>query len=189
MSKRIYFTGVNAAAIAAALAGMTAHIIEDREGNSIFVDPATNATRMLKPLDEIIINGDSAILLDNTSKLEMIGRLCHEANAAYCRCLGDMSQTTWGDAPDWQRKSAITGVVMHLTNPGASPSASHESWMKEKLADGWQYGEVKDAEAKTHPCIVEFDELPKEQQAKDYIFKAIVNTQASIMFPELALQL
>lgn len=189
MSKRIYFTGVNSAAISAALIGMSAHIVDDRDGNPIFVDAEQGVSRMLKPMDEFIISEHSAALLDSSSKVNMIARLCHEANAAYCRCLGDMSQTTWADAPDWQKKSAVTGVVMHLTDPCASPSASHESWMKEKLDDGWQYGEVKDAEAKTHPCIVEFDELPKEQQAKDYIFKAIVNTQASIMFPELALQL
>lgn len=187
--KRIYYTGLNAAVIAAAIAGMTAHIVEDRDGNPIFVDPTSNTTRMLKPLDEFIVNNGSVLMLDNNSKLEIVARLCHEANAAYCRCLGDHSQTTWDDAPKWQKDSAAKGVVMHLLNPGASPSASHESWMTEKVNDGWVYGDVKDAEAKTHPCIVNFDDLSKEQQAKDYIFKAIVNTQAGIMFPELALQL
>jgi hypothetical protein len=55
------------------------------------------------------------------------------------------------------------------------PEASHISWMTQKVADGWKYGEVKDAEAKTHPCIRPFAELPREQQAKDFIFRAVVH--------------
>lgn len=55
------------------------------------------------------------------------------------------------------------------------PEVSHESWMREKLAAGWKYGPEKDAEKKEHPCLVEFAELPREQQAKDYIFRAIVH--------------
>jgi hypothetical protein len=37
---------------------------------------------------------------------------------------------------------------------------------EEKVKDGWVYGEVKDVEAKTHPCIVPFDALSVEQTDK-----------------------
>ena len=91
--------------------------------------------------------------------------------------LGDLSQPSWDDAPDWQKQSAITGVNLHTKNTEAGVEASHESWMKEKVDDGWVYGEKKDPEAKppTHHCIVPFDQLPKEQQAKDFIFRAVVH--------------
>lgn len=110
--------------------------------------------------------------------VSQIARICHEANRAYCLTLGDNSQPSWEDAPDWQKSSAEKGVVFHLTtlNNGEQPkpSASHESWLKEKEADGWKYGPVKDAEKKEHPCYVPYDQLPKEQQMKDYIFCSIV---------------
>lgn len=35
--------------------------------------------------------------------------------------------------------------------------------MANKIADGWKYGEAKDPEAKTHPCLVPFDKLPEFQ--------------------------
>jgi hypothetical protein len=54
------------------------------------------------------------------------------------------------------------------------PSASHENWMKQKEADGWKYGAVKNAETKEHPCYVAYSELPPEQRVKDYIFCSIV---------------
>lgn len=47
--------------------------------------------------------------------------------------------------------------------------------MKEKIGAGWGYGEVKDANAKTHPCIVPFDQLPEFQRKKDALFCAIVD--------------
>ncbi|XUM24954.1 RyR domain-containing protein [Bradyrhizobium oligotrophicum S58] len=46
--------------------------------------------------------------------------------------------------------------------------------MADKLRAGWVHGEVKDADAKTHPCIVPFDQLPRVQQAKDKLFRAVV---------------
>ena len=104
-----------------------------------------------------------------------VARICHEVNRAYCEALGDTSQVSWEDAPQWQRDSAELGVALHINHPEAGPEASHASWMRQKIDDGWVYGPVKDADKKEHPCMVPFDQLPVEQQAKDYIFKAIVN--------------
>lgn len=109
---------------------------------------------------------------------EQIAKVCHEVNAAYCAALGDLSQPTWENAPEWQRASARMGVDLH-TMGDFGPEASHISWMKQKIAEGWVYGEVKDPVAKTHPCIVPFDQLPREQQAKDYIFMTIVHQLAN----------
>lgn len=102
-----------------------------------------------------------------------LARVCHEANRAYCGTLGE-DQPAWEDAPDWQRESAILGVRFHRENPEAGPEGSHTSWMNHKVADGWTYGPVKDPDAKTHPCIMPFDQLPPAQQAKDRLFVAIV---------------
>ena len=107
-----------------------------------------------------------------------IARVAHEVNRAYCQALGDASQQEWEDAPQWQKDSAILGVKLHTCNPDAGPQASHESWMAQKLAEGWEYGPVKDAESKQHPCIVPFDELPREQQVKDYLFRGVVHAVA-----------
>lgn len=104
-----------------------------------------------------------------------IAKICHEANRAYCQAqLADISQPEWDKAPTWQIESAIKGVEFCLDNPDAPPSANHESWLKQKLDDGWKYGPVKNAEIKEHPCCVAYDQLPEEQKAKDYLFKSIV---------------
>jgi hypothetical protein len=106
--------------------------------------------------------------------IQKIARACHEANRAICEAFGDRSQVGWDAAPQWQRDSAVIGVKFCLANPDAPPSGNHDSWLEEKRRTGWTYGPVKDAEAKTHPCFVPYDELPPDQKAKDYVFKAIV---------------
>jgi len=103
-----------------------------------------------------------------------IAKACHQANKAWCESTGDYSQKIWEEAEKWQRDSAINGVLFKLANPSAGKDAQHNSWMKEKVDGGWVYGEVKDAEKKTHPCIVPFDQLPEFQQKKDALFCAIV---------------
>ena len=109
----------------------------------------------------------------NIEKMIKISQVCHEANRAYCQTIGDNSQLPWSEAPQWQRDSALKGVELHLSGDHG-PQASHDSWRKEKIETGWVYGEVKDPEKKTHPCMVDFDQLPKEQQIKDFIFLAVV---------------
>ena len=107
-----------------------------------------------------------------------VAMICHEANRALCAAIGDNSQLPWAEAPTWQHVSAEKGVRFCLDNPNAPASANHDSWLKEKEETGWKYGPVKDAEKKEHPCFVPYDELPDEQKAKDYLFKAIVSDLA-----------
>lgn len=106
--------------------------------------------------------------------VDAVAKICHEANRALCQALGDNSQPSWGDAPEWQKQSARNGVEFHVMN-NAPPSASHENWLKEKAAAGWKYGPVKDPEKKEHPCFVPYDQLPAEQKYKDYLFRSIVH--------------
>lgn len=105
-----------------------------------------------------------------------IAQVAHEVNKAYCESIGDTSQSPWQYAAEWQKNSALKGVQFHLDNPDASPSASHESWLKQKTEEGWKYGEVKNAETKEHPCFRPYDELPAEQRSKDYLFKQIIHS-------------
>lgn len=110
---------------------------------------------------------------------ENVARVAHEINMAFCNSIGDTSQPDWDNAPDWQKSSAVNGVQFHIDNPEASPSASHESWLKQKEEEGWKYGTVKNPETKEHPCFVPYNELPIEQRSKDYLFKQVIHSLKS----------
>ena len=112
----------------------------------------------------------------NEVEITYIAANCHNTNKLYCETLGDFSQPLWQDTPEEIKQSAINGVHYVLDNPNVTSEEQHENWMKVKVKDGWIYGEEKDMEKKTHPCLVPYSELPKTQQFKDRLFKlACVN--------------
>jgi hypothetical protein len=106
------------------------------------------------------------------TKIEACARAAHEANRAYCIAIGDTSQPSWDDAPEWQKASARLGVAGAVA--GNTPEQSHEGWLAVKRAEGWRYGPVKDPAAKEHPCFVPYAELPEAQRQKDHVFIAVV---------------
>lgn len=107
--------------------------------------------------------------------VDLIARTAHEVNRAICEFHGDASQKSWSEAEPWQRESALRGVAFAMENPGAPASAQHDAWMADKIADGWVHGAVKDADARTHPCIVPYENLPADQRIKDHAFRAVVH--------------
>lgn len=118
---------------------------------------------------------------EQLDQIEAIAQQCHEANRDYCMRLGDESQPEWKFAPDWQRESAINGVMAVMENPELTPADSHASWLAEKEAAGWVYGEEKRVETKTHPCIMPYEDLPEEQRRKDDIFLSTALTGIRMM--------
>lgn len=106
--------------------------------------------------------------------IKQLAKAAHEVNRAFCEQMNDFSQLPWDNAPKWQRESCIKGVEFKLVNQDATPEQQHIEWLKIKKRDGWEYGEVKDAEKKTHPCYLPYDKLPPEQQAKDTLFATVV---------------
>ena len=109
-------------------------------------------------------------------KIAKIAEQAHEANRIYCQSIGDNSQKRWADSPQWQRDSAVAGVRAVIDNFAITPSELHAGWTAVKVADGWVYGPVKDEVAKTHHCLVPYDELPLAQRVKDTIFSAVAKS-------------
>lgn len=112
--------------------------------------------------------------------IDACARAAHEANRSYCIAIGDTSVAPWEHATTWQRESIIIGV-RDVLEQGNGPRQCHESWLRSKLADGWEYGATKDPEKKTHPSIVVYDALPPTQRVKDALFVATVLAVANAL--------
>lgn len=155
------------------------------QGTSNVIDPANydadlgmqaalaNAKNKIWEAEGYALKRDMKVLVIKAAKT------AHEVNRAWCQANGDMSQSAWEDAPEWQKDSAVLGVKNVLANPDTTPEQSHISWSNHKLSEGWVYGEVKDPEAKTHPCLVPYGDLPPEQRIKDALFIASVKAVLS----------
>lgn len=117
--------------------------------------------------------------------VEMVAKICHEVNRAYTKAIKDVGLPEWEDAPVEHKNSAISGVIYVIKHPSTTAEEMHDIWMQYKTATGWTYGEVKDAENKTHPCMIPYWELPKEEQVKDKLFIAVVRASMTYLPEEL----
>ena len=43
----------------------------------------------------------------------------------------------------------------------------HEVWAETRISQGWTYGERRDDELKTHPCLVPYEKLPESEKEYD----------------------
>ena len=43
----------------------------------------------------------------------------------------------------------------------------HEVWAETRIAQGWTFGEKRDDEKKTHPCLIAYEDLPEEEKEYD----------------------
>lgn len=106
---------------------------------------------------------------------EKVAQVCHEANRGYqavAPSLGIPVAQPWDMLPGEMRESIIQGVKG--IREGNTPEQSHQSWCDFKESHGWTYGPNKDEDAKTHPCLVPYDELDPKDRLKDTLFSAIV---------------
>ena len=55
----------------------------------------------------------------------------------------------------------------------------HEVWAETRMKQGWSYGEQRDDELKTHPCLIPYEELPDSE--KEYDRNTSVGTLKLIM--------
>ena len=55
----------------------------------------------------------------------------------------------------------------------------HEVWAETRIKQGWTYGERRNDELKTHPCLVPYEELSEEE--KEYDRNTSIGTLKLIM--------
>ena len=58
----------------------------------------------------------------------------------------------------------LPGEIANLTEKLAENA--HDVWALSRIKEGWTYGEKRDDAAKTHPCLVPYNDLPESE--KDY---------------------
>jgi len=56
---------------------------------------------------------------------------------------------------------------------------AHDLWAAQRMADGWTYGPHRDDEAKKHPCLVPYGDLPEKE--KEYDRQAAMGTLKAIL--------
>lgn len=112
----------------------------------------------------------------NDEVIAAIAQVCHEANRAWANAFQTKdAQPCWSDAAPEIRQSSIDGVKYVLQHPHVTAMDLHDQWMSYKQAQGWKSG-PKDLKAKTHPCLVPYEQLTVKERLKDHVFLGIVKS-------------
>jgi len=116
-----------------------------------------------------------------------IASIAHLALAALSDFAGEQNVIhEFDQLPDAQKDGLIAGVDMLIANKDAGADARHNAWMENMLADGWKFSKKRSDEAKTHPRLVPFDQLPKKEIAKEKLLHAIVRAMESSDIPSVS---
>lgn len=101
-----------------------------------------------------------------------IAQVCHAANTAYQANIGNVPSPPWEELDTDMKESILHGVK--VAQEGNDAEEMHRQWAMVREAQGWTYGATKDSEAKTHPNLVPYANLPEAERRKDSLFLAIV---------------
>lgn len=55
----------------------------------------------------------------------------------------------------------------------------HETWAAGRIAEGWQYGQVRNEGSKQHPCLVPYEELNESE--RDFDRRTAMDTLKTIL--------
>jgi len=87
----------------------------------------------------------------------------------------------WERDEDFRQRfcDKLTDILTGAEIP--DPEKAHEEWVKEHKEKGWTYGPKLDLEAKTHPNMVPYDQLPAAERERDAVFLAIVQMARNLL--------
>ena len=65
------------------------------------------------------------------------------------------------DTSDIKLPTELEGLVEEMSKN------VHEVWSETRIQQGWTYGEQRNDELKTHPCLIPYEELPESEKEYD----------------------
>ena len=109
-----------------------------------------------------------------------IAQECHAKNNELMMMNGEEQRGSWGTLDRHTKFITLKSVIKALENPNLTAKEMHDEWMNNKIEDGWKFGDVKDAELKTHPLIIDFELMNDVDKMKDQNFIDVCNKYREI---------
>lgn len=107
-------------------------------------------------------------------RIEQIAQVMHESVRQWQIANGQSAAPSWTRAPDWMKEATRSAVKWRIENPSASAADQHQQWVEQKRLAGWSYGKVKSGVRKTHPLLVDYEDLPVVERRKDALAAGVI---------------
>lgn len=117
------------------------------------------------------------------TKEEFISRLRH---LAWC-CCQISNNEPYNETPDKEQidflienTSEVLSFIKENGKDKFTEETSHDLWCKSKINQGWVYGKEKDFNKKTHPDLVPFEDLSKDEKNKDIVDNFMIKAASDL---------
>ena len=121
--------------------------------------------------------------MKNKKLLENLAEIIYEATRLEAKWSNrSIVPEKWNNRDDKFRTQFIDIIDKYMSQDNLpTPKEAHDSWVESYKQMGWKFGEKRDIKKKTHPDMVPFEKLPKDERDKDAIFLMAVWIAKALM--------
>lgn len=101
------------------------------------------------------------------AKLKIAAAIASDMQDAYHEFHGE-DETNWNGLKDERKMEIVATIEELLKDP--TPENAHKLWMEDRLSKGWKLDEKFDADSRTSPYLVDYEELEDDIKWKDWLW-------------------
>jgi hypothetical protein len=114
------------------------------------------------------------------TRTEQIAKATHDIVRAFQKGSQQTFSPIWENTNDEEKQDMICNVFLVRGDPYITPKEIHAEWLKKKKEDGWVYAGNKITRLKRHPCLLNWNMIGREEQAKYFIISTIIKSILSM---------
>lgn len=118
-------------------------------------------------------------------KISELAKIYFAAEHAYLEATGNPRLLDWDHMPQWWQDEVVKTVTRLLAFVRACPVKdditfvayeAHKEWKTDLEAKGWVLGNGRNRGDKVEPLLMDFYDLPRNEQYRQYMLTAIVDS-------------
>ena len=110
----------------------------------------------------------------NEVQIMTAARTAYEVVRRYKEFYAEPTDGGWDELEETVRHKHIVAIQEILKRKSITPETVHQLWIESMAKLGWKYGPAKSDIDKTHPCLIDYNELDDRDKVKDVIFLAAI---------------
>lgn len=120
-----------------------------------------------------------------TLLLYFMAKLVYEIDAKYKEKILKIPYVPFEELSSDHMSSISDTIVDVLIKKDLTPEQLHFNWVEQKKEEGWVYGESYSEEEKTHPLLMDYEDLNEAQKISNIIIVSTVRTMKDMVYPDV----
>lgn len=111
--------------------------------------------------------GETDVTNDSLVPWDELPEALRESNRRFARGIeAKLPLVSW-ELVEGEGKPEVHPLVVEAAEVELLAPQEHERWRRDLEEDGWRIGSERDPERRTHPMLIDWDQLPEAEREKD----------------------